>query len=785
MYFRDLLLDPFQEKAIKHIEQGRSVLISAPTGTGKTLIADFLAEMHIFQKGRIIYTAPIKALSNQKYREYTSIFGENNVGLITGDFKVNTDASFLIMTTEILRNILYSDDYDFIDSITSVIYDEIHYIGDESRGVAWEESIIKLPEKVQIIGLSATVPNIRELAEWISIIKNKKVFHIKENKRAVPLKIHIFAKRHELYEINNKDDVRDFINGFFSKLNSGHGQFEKNKPSASHYDVIRYLGKTYLPLLFFVFNRRQTEEYARFLAGKVDFLNKADKENIRQELEKIQSYYSGLYHKEMADLQSILEKGIAFHHSGMNPVYKRLVEILVEKGIVNVLYCTSTFALGLNFPVKTVVFGSISKFNGTATLPLTAQQFHQKAGRAGRRGIDKVGNVIITSKLRDFVPSIIEKYITGNTERVKSAFDLSYNSVVNILHSNSSSDIDDVLLKSFWAFQEKPELRQQFKHLEQYKDKLKALTKYTCDYDDGLYKKRMTDENHKLKTIDKNIRANKRKIKNLERHIKLQKKTDKNEKQIAKYKINLANLEKQKEHLLNSSQNFGCVDCRNYKDCAFNRKDIKKLNRQIVNLSKAIKTKESYLSDEFWQKVDILKKLSYINEDNSFNEGAYILKEVQINELLLTELILDGVFERLNYNEINALCASIGGRGSKNSIFNNRLEELKECEVLIDTTIEKLVKIRAIASRKEMELDFSLSGYAYAWSGGMSWNEILLQLSKYENPISVSGDLVYSFRRCIDILRQVMNVYRNNIVMYNKIKDCITRMDRDIISMIL
>lgn len=784
MIFKNFILDKFQEQAINHIEQGHSIIVSAPTGTGKTLIADYVIEKHIFQKGRIIYTAPIKALSNQKYREYTDLFGKDNIGLITGDFKINTNASFLLMTTEILRNILYSDDKDYIESIVCVIFDEIHFIGDEERGVVWEESIIKLPADTQIIGLSATIPNIGELTDWISYIKNKKIYYVKETKRHVPLKFYLCAKGFPLKPLHKSEDIRNFISEFFDK-NQNRIPLMKNDQTANHIDIIKILGNSYFPMLYFNFNRKQCEEYARYLSNRFNFLNKAEKKQINIAIQKLKESYEELFLKEMNDLSSILDKGIGFHHSGMNPIYKRLVEELIEKGLIKVLYCTSTFALGLNFPVKTVVFGSISKFNGITTMPLTSQQFHQKAGRAGRRGIDEVGNVIITTKIRDFSPAIIEKYIKGKTEKIKSSFDLSYNSIVNLLYLNPRDSIENILLNSFWAYQERPEISHYQRQLEEKRSRLTKKIDFECTYDEELYNRRLKKDKQKIGILEKSIKKANKKIKKLERDLKQQVYQSKIEKQISKARLNLNNLEKKVYNYLSSSNNYICLDCIHYEKCALKRRDILKLNKKVNQLRKTIKEKENYLSVEFWAKVDILKNLAYINEDNSFNTGALVLKDIQINELLITELILENVFEDLDQNEINALATALGSRSSKKSLFNYRIQSLEPYISLIEKIIDKLYKCRAISSKKDIEFDFGISGYGYLWSNGVSWNDMMKYLSEYQNPISVSGDLVYSFRRAIDILRQIMHVYRDNKEMFDKLKSAIDRMDRDIVSMVL
>ena len=786
MQYKNLILDDFQEQAIKAIQKRHSVIVSAPTGTGKTIIADYLIEHTFNEEGRIIYTSPIKALSNQKFREYCELVGQNNVGLITGDFRINATASVLIMTTEILRNILYSDDQEFIDSIKAVVFDEVHYLANIERGVAWEECIIKLPDRVQIIGLSATIPNVQEVADWISFIKNKNTVHIQETERAVPLNFFLFSRYSDLAPIQNKEMVQSFINSNASRLAHENMQKQKKQLICTHVEVVHALGQKFFPMLYFIFSRRQCEENAYTLAKSFNLLDREERQKVEAFTDQFFAEYDPSYFHDVDKLKSVLIKGIGFHHSGMNPLYKRLVEMLVEKGLVKVLYCTSTFALGLNFPVKTVVFGAIVKFNGKFTVPLTVQQFHQKAGRAGRRGIDTVGNVVITAKMRDYSADRILAYVEGKPERINSAFNLSYNSIVNILFEHSMDEVKELLAKSLWAYQNGPEVRYLYSYLKKRKAKIKKLKDYECEFDPTLRKRRKKDDRRKISHLEGHLKRLKKKIGQVERNVpKQENERNKRARYLRKLQNQYDNNRKRLDNIWLHLEEFICRDCLHYEECGKQNREVARLRSEIVKIERLIKSKENFLFKEFTNKVEVLQRLKYLDEQQFFETGALILRDVQISELLMTEMIMAGVFEDLEPDMINAMCASLGAKSSARSVFNYRLPALAPVSDKVEAIVKKLYRIGAIASKKEIEYDFGISGYAYMWSQGAEWEEIMDAVGGYDSTISISGDMVYAFRRGMDIVRQVLFVYRDRADVRARLQEAMERMDRDIIAMVI
>lgn len=447
------------------------MLVCAPTGTGKTIIADWIVEQALNTNHRVVYTAPIKALSNQKFRDYVRLYGAENVGLVTGDLVIRRDAPCLVMTTEILRNILLSagsaeggpENHPELRDLLAVVIDEIHFLDDRERGTVWEEVLIYLPSTVHVVGLSATLSNVKEFAAWLSHVRQGPVDVVQEHKRAVPLQFHYFSSETGLLDPERYD--RSFRKRSQSK-SPGRGRGRKARERTqggsrtTHIDVFRAMDdRGWLPYLYFVFSRRDTEILARAL---VRWLNRADS-GPRSLLDESERAASDLLLARASidlgpalddELRAMYRAGVAFHHAGLHVHLKGLVEELYEQRLIKVLYCTSTFALGINMPARGVVFDGIKKFDGRAVAPLTTRGFMQKAGRAGRRGMDDVGQVVIRMDIDDYpeLKPILERYARGNYEPVRSSFNLSFHSIVNLLERYEPERIRHIVNQSFLAW---------------------------------------------------------------------------------------------------------------------------------------------------------------------------------------------------------------------------------------------------------------------------------------------------------------------------------------------
>ncbi len=471
MKFKNFTLDKFQEDAVRSVDKGNSVIVTAGTGTGKTLIADYIIDKYLKKNRRIIYTAPIKALSSQKYRDFKADYGEENIGIMTGDVVINPDAPVLIMTTEIYRNMLLTQD-PIIEHVSYVVFDEIHYINDIERGTIWEESIIFSPEHVRFLCLSATVPNAKEFGAWIESIKKHKVDVIVYDKRAVPL-------IHQVYDVSlgvtTIDEViKDKRTTEIYKANRRKKKKSRRKlPEVDHVNLIRQI-KDKLPCIFFNFSRKDCEEKAIELSKTMNFLDNSQRKRVVELSNKLISpEYRSL--QSIQRLKRALSRGIAFHHAGVLPKAKELVELLFSEGIVKVLYATETFAVGINMPAKTVAFASLEKYDGFSFRYLNSKEYFQLAGRAGRRGIDKVGYAIAMVERGYTNLQKLKQISTKDDIPIKSQFKLSYNTVLNIIHNHEPETREKILKMNFDYFQRKQQTNKQIRIMSSFNHKVKVL----------------------------------------------------------------------------------------------------------------------------------------------------------------------------------------------------------------------------------------------------------------------------------------------------------------------
>ncbi|HEX2280217.1 MAG TPA: DEAD/DEAH box helicase, partial [Thermomicrobiales bacterium] len=457
------MLDPFQRQAIQTLLSGDSVMVAAPTGTGKTVVAEFGVWEAFKRTGRVIYTTPIKALSNQKYRDLRAIYG-NEVGLLTGDVSENRDARVVIMTTEVLRNMLLQTPWD-LDDVDTVIFDEIHYLADPERGTTWEESIILCPDHVQLICLSATINNADEIAAWISRT-HRPIRLITHMERAVPLALHYFIDgKLNLVVDHTGAKVRDFphtggelrrqvARGGFAKRRAERSTPEMDEPQPREI-VDALAAKDMLPAIYFLFSRNDCQAFAERLAvmrpnlvterqvGLIDQTIEAILAGMRPEDRKLQ---------QVQTMISLARKGIGFHHAGLLPILKQLVEVLFTRGLMEVVFATDTLALGINMPARTVVVGRMSKWDGRQKRTLIPNEFQQMAGRAGRRGMDAFGHVVILYS--PWIPfNEMLEVATGPLLPVQSAFAIRYNTVLNLWDPPQGDRVRQMLQRSLAQYQ--------------------------------------------------------------------------------------------------------------------------------------------------------------------------------------------------------------------------------------------------------------------------------------------------------------------------------------------
>jgi len=501
-------LSSFQKYAIEAIVEENHILVTAHTGSGKTLPAEFAIEYFVGRGKKVIYTSPIKALSNQKFYEFTKKFPDISFGVITGDIKCNPGADVLIMTTEILLNKLYqtrsnintnmSFDMDIENELACVIFDEVHYINDTDRGKVWEQSIMMLPLKVQMVMLSATIDNPEKFALWCetrgskdSNVSGKLVYLTTTYERVVPLTHYSFITTNNgiFKAVKDKDlekQIKDNTNTLFTIQNSK-GVFDevcyhKTKKMLDLFSnkqvfvkrghvlnqVCKHMVENdMLPALCFVLSRKQLEICAKEITQPLLEFDSKVGYNIRRECEqimrKLPNYQEYLDLPEYLNMVYLLEKGIAIHHAGVMPVLREMVELLYAKGYIKLLFATETFAVGINMPTKTTLFTSLEKFDGNGMRMLYSHEYTQMAGRAGRRGLDKVGNVIHLNNLFKNMNLLdYKKIMCGKPQTLTSKFKISYNLILNLIdvgdknftefakRSMIQSDIDAELGKIYY-----------------------------------------------------------------------------------------------------------------------------------------------------------------------------------------------------------------------------------------------------------------------------------------------------------------------------------------------
>ncbi|CAJ0843847.1 16973_t:CDS:10 [Entrophospora sp. SA101] len=769
-YKYEFELDPFQKQAVYHLESGNSVFVAAHTSAGKTAVAEYAIALAQKHKTHAIYTSPIKALSNQKYRDFKVTFGENNVGILTGDVQINSGASCLIMTTEILRSMLYRGS-DLIRDVEFVIFDEVHYVNDSERGVVWEEVIIMLPGHVKFVLLSATVPNTKEFADWIGRTKKKDIYVISTLKRPVPLEHFLYAKK-QIYKIVNAD--RRFLKEGYKLANEALTKKDKEVKTK-------------------VSTRGGHGSSSRGGKGKTD-----------KELPQI------------LRMRDLLSRGIAVHHGGLLPVIKEMVEILFSKGLVKVLFATETFAMGVNMPTKTVVFSGIRKHDGKEFRQLIPGEYIQMSGRAGRRSFDKTGTVIIVPSGNEFPSeSQLNAMILGTPTKLKSQFRLTYNMILNLLRVESF-EVEDMIKRSFsenTSQKTLPDKEREFAEREKILKATKTLECTICNHDIKEFyniSANILDLNRKIITkladtkalsqgriivvnniaygnvfavilnpsfevlmlLDKSSKAQQ-----LLRHALDMKKTGILENDWSKirtfeFQLNL----KEKVRLMNKIYSFQCIKCPELNEHYGLIHEIMSLEKNLNELLHTITGKNLELMPEYEQRIEVLKYLKYIDEKTSVVQlrGQIACKINTADELLVTELIFGNVLKESEYDpaEIVALLSCL--------VF----QEKNASEPTLTPNLEKgVAEIKKVAKyvgevQRNKEVDIQVGDYVetikfglvevvYEWARGMPFKDIMGLTDVME------GSIV----RCITRLDETCSEIKSAAQLMGNIELC-TKMDK-------
>ena len=779
-------LDRFQTDANEALEQGLNVLVAAPTGAGKTVVADFAVYLAQQQNAKAFYTTPIKALSNQKYHDLVALYGPDKVGLLTGDTSINSEADIVVMTTEVLRNMLYEHSTT-LQALRYVVLDEVHYLADRFRGPVWEEVIIHLPQSVRIVGLSATVSNVEDFADWIASVRGETKLVVSEH-RPVPLEQYVLIQRDprtepELFDLYRHDDNGRPTTKLNARLTNRldeymrreqrrrgaerpdrrkgrgrHGrpesrsarQVERYQPKRwAVVDELNFLGM--LPAIYFIFSRNGCDEAVdQCLDAGLRLTSDDEALRIRSIVDEMiegQLTHDDLKTLHFARFRHALEEGFAAHHAGMVALFKQIVERLFEEGLIKVVFATETLALGINMPARSVVIEKLEKYDGTGIVGLTRGEYTQLTGRAGRRGIDTIGNAVVVDH-RGFTPETAVALSSKRVYPLHSSFKPTFNMAVNLLNTSDYETARITLDHSFAQW----EANESAWQIEARIDALTAaLAGYaeamTCEYGDftDLLRIRM-----QLNELQKNER---RRLK----HEVFATNADKS-RAFRRLDARIAKL-KELEH------DHPCKQCPDFQDHMKWGHRWMRETRELERLRQRYDSRTGSVARQFDRICEILDRLGYLERtdhdgvrDYTLTEQGQLLRRLYSErDLVLAQAITEGVLDDLSAPQIAALLSSLlyearrgeGGEprrypGGPHGLVAQRARELK----YLDEQVLVLCEDAGMDSYLQ-PLDFGIVDIIYDWACGDSLAQVL------EHTELTGGDFVRNAKRLADVLQQI------------------------------
>lgn len=719
-------LDDFQLHGCYALESGDSVLLAAPTGSGKTIVGEFAIHLALENKKKAFYTTPIKALSNQKFQDLALMFGAENVGLLTGDNSINSEASIIVMTTEVLRNMLYANS-NTLNNLGFVVMDEVHYLADRFRGAVWEETLIHLPESVQIAALSATVSNAEEFGEWLHTIRgNTKV--IVTEKRPVPLYQHVLMgnKLLDLFEDNGKVNPQ-VLREERASFRSHRGDKWRDKTShrLTRPEVIEKLDREQLlPVIYFIFSRGACDQAVKqCLSAGIRLTNKEEREEI---LSIIEERIIGLSESDLnilgfTDWCEALSRGIAAHHAGLLPVFKEIIEDLFQKNLIKVVFATETLALGINMPARTVLLERLTKWNGESHVPVTPGEYTQLTGRAGRRGIDTEGNAVILWS-HDIDATTAAGLASTRTYPLRSSFRPTYNMTVNLIHQMGRERARKSLGSSFAQFQADKAVVGISRQIDK---NARALEEMRTDFDCHL------GDFHEYANIRFEIKELERGLKNKSRRSR---------------QLDEDTIEKKRHEL----RIHPCHPCSEREKHARLAERYFRLFRENSALETRMLAKTNVIPRQFDAIANILEKRGYISTDRITDDGKILAKIYAEMDLVVAESFRMNLLSDFNPAE---LCAAL-------SVF--LYESRKENPIRIPNAKfqERISEIAKLwLSIHEDELDANLNetkgidlGFCwgiYRWANGSGLQSVL-----NDSDMRV-GDFIRAVKQIMDLLRQL------------------------------
>ena len=757
--------DEFQTTACEFLEDGHGVLVAAPTGAGKTIVGEFAAFLAIQSGRRCFYTAPIKALSNQKYQDLKSMFGEEKVGLLTGDTNINSDAQVVVMTTEVLRNMLYASPKALHD-LGFVVMDEVHYLADRFRGAVWEEVLIHLADSVQVVSLSATVSNAEEFGDWLQAVRGSTEVVLSEN-RPVPLYQHVmFGNRLlDLFDKNNKVNpeiislekeaarrvrVSGQGSGHKSSRNWRYGDsFQMGSKPLGRAEVIEKLSREgMLPAITFIFSRAACAAAVKQCVDSGLRLTNADERSLIREVA-----FAKTNHIPEEDLAILgfhewldaLEKGIAAHHAGMLPTFKEVVEELFQRGLVKAVFATETLALGINMPARTVVLEKLSKWNGEAHVTITPGEFTQLTGRAGRRGIDIEGNAVVIWN-RDTDSASLAGLASTRTYPLRSSFKPTYNMTINLISQLGAQRARTSLEASFAQYQADKAVVGLSRQMRKNEDAINQLREsVACHLGDFV---EYTEIKEELRDLEKSLSKNSKK------------------KRIA--------AEERIVQLRRNLRGHACHGCADREQHARLADRASRLIRENRGLQERVSNRTDVIARRFDLVQIMLKELGYLEANTITPPGRLLAKIYGETDLLISELVRKEILLGLNASELVSVLSSL--------VYEARRDETPKIpHGKVQETLGTVVNIWHELHERELDLglepmrepDLGFCWGSYRWASGHSLSSIL------RGTETTVGDFVRSMKQIIDLLRQLGNASQE---LSTVTEEALKRVDRGVVT---
>ncbi|MCE7480649.1 DEAD/DEAH box helicase [Microbacterium profundi] len=764
-------LDPFQIEGCHALERGHSVLVAAPTGAGKTIVGEFAIHLAMqTPKDKAFYTTPMKALSNQKFRELVEVYGADQVGLLTGDTNINGNARIVVMTTEVLRNMIYADSAALAD-LRYVIMDEVHYLADRFRGAVWEEVIIHLPSQVRLVSLSATVSNAEEFGDWLDTVRGDTEVIVSEI-RPVPLEQHVLVRDDLLPLFDDRAGVATAtVNQELMRIRSFTGsRYDSNKRAQSYSsgthagrqsprpqrggrrpvrasnaqriermdrpEVIRLLERTnLLPAIFFIFSRVGCDAAVQQVRRSGLRLTTVEERAEIREL--VEERTRSLQDEDLGVLGYFewvenLERGIASHHAGLLPAFKEVVEELYRRKLVKVVFATETLALGINMPARTVVLEKMEKFNGEARVAITSGEYTQLTGRAGRRGIDVEGHAVV-QWTEGMDPQAVAALASRRTYPLNSSFRPTYNMAVNLIDMFGRPRARQILESSFAQFQADRAVVGLARQVREAEESLAGyVTAMQCEHGDFLeyagIRRELSDLEKKNRQDSHAPRAAR----------------DKRMKRI--------------QSLRTKMQRHGCHGCPDREAHARWSERYWKLKRQTDRTRAQIETRTGTVARVFDRVVEVLASLDYVTgtgDETVLTEAGRTMRRIYgERDLLVAESLRQGLWKGLDAPSLAAMAcclvyeprrdeANSGERGLPRGAFRGAFEKTSA----LWSELDDLEQDHHLPGSEPLAA--GLSGAMHAWARGALLDRVLVDADM------AAGDFVRWAKQTIDLLDQL------------------------------